>query len=149
MFNFGSKSLAKMQGVHPDLVKVMKLAITKSTQDFSVIEGVRTLGRQKALLAQRATTTLNSKHLPQRDGFGHAMDIAPYPLSWKLPDFYPIVEAVRASAKELGIKVRWGGSWDILNNTSASPGDLISYYSSARKKQGKRPFIDGPHFELV
>lgn len=148
-FKFGNKSLERMKGVHPDLVKVMNLAIQKSSQDFSITEGLRTLAKQKTLLAQRLTTTLNSKHLPQSTGYGHAVDVAPYPVNWDLKSFYPIVEAIRAAAKELGINVKWGGSWDILNNTSASPETLVTNYSRLRKSKGKSPFIDGPHFELA
>lgn len=145
----GKKSLSRLQGVHPDLVKVVQLAITKTTQDFSVIEGVRTIARQRELLANKKTQTLNSKHLPQNDGYGHAVDLAPYPINWNLEKFYPIVDAVRESAKELNVKIRWGGCWEILNTASKSPKELVNEYSRARKKLGRKPFIDGPHFELA
>lgn len=147
-YNFGKSSLAKLQGVHPDLVRVMKLAITKSSQDFSIVECLRTLERQKELLAKKLTQTLKSNHIKQQDGYGHAVDVAPFPLSWNLEKFYPIVEAVRASAKELGVKVRWGGCWKVLNDTTKSPKDLVNEYVAERKKLGKKAFIDGPHFEL-
>ena len=147
-YQFGKSSIQKLQGVHPDLVKVMNLAIQKSSQDFSITEGVRTLERQKELLAKKLTQTLNSNHIKQADGFGHAVDVAPYPLSWDLEKFYPIVEAVRAAAKELGVRVRWGGAWAVLNDTNKSPKDLVNEYSAERRKLGKKAFIDGPHFEL-
>ena len=79
-YQFGKSSIQKLQGVHPDLVKVMLLAIQKSSQDFSITEGVRTLERQKELLAKKLTQTLKSNHIKQEDGFGHAVDVAPYPL---------------------------------------------------------------------
>ena len=148
MAQFGKSSIQKLQGVHPDLVKVMNLAIQKSSQDFSITEGVRTLERQKELLAKKLTQTLKSNHIKQADGFGHAVDVAPYPLSWDLAKFYPIVEAVRTAAKELGVKVRWGGAWAVLNDTLKSPKDLVNEYSAERRKLGKKAFIDGPHFEL-
>lgn len=147
-YQFGKSSIQKLQGVHPDLVKVMNLAIQKSSQDFSITEGVRTLERQKELLAKKLTQTLNSNHIKQADGFGHAVDVAPYPLSWDLEKFYPIVEAVRAAAKELGVRVRWGGAWAVLNDSAKSPKDLVNEYSAERRKLGKKAFIDGPHFEL-
>lgn len=147
-YNFGKSSLAKFQGVHPDLVRVMQLAITKSSQDFSITEGLRTLERQKELLAKKLTQTLKSNHIKQQDGYGHAVDVAPFPLSWDLEKFYPIVEAVRSAAKELGVKVRWGGCWMVLNDTTKSPKDLVNEYVQERKKLGKKAFIDGPHFEL-
>lgn len=143
------RSLSKLQGVHPDLVKVVQLAIQKTTQDFSVTEGLRTLERQKQLFAQKATQTLNSKHLPQSTGYGHAVDLVPYPVDWNLEKFYPIVEAVRDAANELNVKIRWGGCWAVLNDTTANPKDLVNEYSANRRKQGRKPFIDGPHFELA
>lgn len=147
-YQFGKASIQKLQGVHPNLVKVMNLAIQKSSQDFSITEGVRTLERQKELLAKKLTQTLKSNHIKQEDGFGHAVDVAPYPLSWDLEKFYPIVEAVRAAAKELGVKVRWGGAWAVLNDSAKSPKELVNEYSAERRKLGKKAFIDGPHFEL-
>ena len=147
-YQFGKSSIQKLQGVHPDLVKVMNLAIQKSSQDFSITEGVRTLERQKELLAKKLTQTLKSNHIKQEYGFGHAVDVAPYPLSWDLAKFYPIVEAVSAAAKELGVRVRWGGAWAVLNDSAKSPKDLVNEYSAERRKLGKKAFIDGPHFEL-
>ena len=69
-FVLGSKSLARLNGVHPDLVKVVKAAIKLSEVDFTVLEGLRTLTRQKQLFAAGATKTLNSRHLT-----GHAVDL--------------------------------------------------------------------------
>lgn len=147
-FNLGKSSIQKLQGVHPDLVKVVQLAIQKSSQDFSVIEGVRSLERQTTLVAKGLSQTLKSNHLKQTDGFGHAVDLAPYPLEWDLAKFYPIAEAVRSAAKELNVRVRWGGCWEVLNDTTKDMKTLINEYSAKRKSQGKKSFIDGPHFEL-
>lgn len=148
-YKFGNSSKQKLQKVHPDLVKVMNLAIEKSTKDFSIIEGIRTLQRQKQLLQEKKTTTLNSKHLIQPSGFGHAVDVAPYPVDWNLESFYPIAEAVRKAAKELKIKVRWGGAWCILNDTTKPIKELVQDYSAERRSQKRRVFIDAPHFEIV
>lgn len=77
-YTLGKTSLSKLEGVHPSLVKVIKLAIQKTTQDFSVNEGLRSLDRQKRLVAAGASRTLNSKHLKQADGYGHASDLIPW-----------------------------------------------------------------------
>ena len=120
-YTLGKTSLSKLEGVHPSLVKVIKLAIQKTTQDFSVNEGLRSLDRQKRLVAAGASRTLNSKHLKQADGYGHASDLIPWgdfdgngtnEISWSWEHFYPIAEAMRAAAKELNIRVRWGGCWE-------------------------------------
>ena len=113
----GSRSLSKLSGVHPDLVDVVKLAIQISEQDFSVTEGLRTKARQKELLASGKTTTMNSRHLT-----GHAVDLVPYPVSWDWEHFYPIADAMKDAARQLGVELEWGGDW--------------------------KSFPDGPHFQL-
>ena len=106
MYHLGNKSLQKLEGVHPDLVKVVKRAIEITEQDFSVIEGLRSIERQRELVNTGASTTMNSRHLT-----GHAVDIAPYPLSWDWQYFYPIADAMKDAAQELGIDLEWGGDW--------------------------------------
>lgn len=113
----GSKSKKKLKGVHPDLVAVVERAIEISEQDFSVIEGMRSVKRQKQLLADGKSTTMNSRHLT-----GHAVDLAPYPMSWDWKYFYPIADAMKQAAEELDVKIVWGGDW--------------------------KSFPDGPHFQL-
>lgn len=105
-YYLSNRSLSKLEGVHPDLVSVVKRAIELTTQDFSVIEGLRSLSRQKELVAAGKSTTMNSRHLT-----GHAVDIAPYPLSWDWKYFYPIADAMKRAAKELKVDLEWGGDW--------------------------------------
>lgn len=102
----GPKSLEKLKGVHPDLQRVVHRAIDISKTDFSVLEGLRTLERQKTLLAAGKSTTLHSRHIT-----GHAVDIIPFPVSWDWPDYAPIAEAMKKAAKDLGIDLEWGGDW--------------------------------------
>ena len=116
-YNLSNKSLAKLDGVHPDLVAVVKRAIQISEQDFSVGEGLRSFSRQRELVNTGKSTTMNSRHLT-----GHAVDLFPYPLSWDWNYFYPIADAMKQAAKELGVDLEWGGDW--------------------------RSFPDGPHFQL-
>ena len=117
MYKLSNKSLKKMEGVHPDLVAVVKRAIEITEQDFSVTEGLRSVERQKELVATGKSTTMNSRHLT-----GHAVDLVPYPVSWDWEFFYPIADAMKDAAQELGVDLEWGGDW-----TS---------------------FKDGPHFQL-
>jgi peptidoglycan L-alanyl-D-glutamate endopeptidase CwlK len=119
-FSFGKRSLERLKGVHPDLVKVMKRAIGCSTIDFTVLEGVRTLETQKKYYAAGATRTMNSRHLT-----GHAVDIAPIidgKVRWDWPLYHQIAKVVDKAAEEEGVKLTWGGRW--------------------------RTFKDGPHWEL-
>ena len=57
----GARSLARLEGVHPDLVRVVKKAAAMSDMDFTVLEGLRTVERQRQLLANGATKTMNSR----------------------------------------------------------------------------------------
>lgn len=148
-FVFGKRSREKLQGVHPQLVAVAEEALKRSKIDFAITEGVRTLETQKRLVAKGLSQTLNSKHIIQKDGYAHAIDVVPYPVNWSLEKFYPIAEAFREAAKALGVKIRWGGSWDILNNTNKTARELVEQYANARRKAGRKPFIDAVHFEIV
>ena len=67
-------SIAKLRGVHPDLVRVV-LRCAEDWKDagtgFIVTCGMRTLEEQKVLVAKGASKTLRSRHLT-----GHAVDLA-------------------------------------------------------------------------
>lgn len=150
-YRLSNKSLATLKGVHPDLVKVVKLAITKTKADFTVFEGVRTAAQQAVYVRRGASQTMNSKHLIQPSGFGHAVDLVPFVagrLEWSWPHLYLIAEAVRDAANELGVKIRWGGSWSVLNN-EADTKKAVATYVNDRLREGKKAFNDGPHFELI
>lgn len=136
-YKLGSKSKAKLMGVHPELVGVVELAITLTEQDFSVIEGLRSKRRQQQLYYKGATQTMHSRHLT-----GHAVDLAPYPLSWDWPLFYPIADAMIEAAKELDVKLRWGGNWRVR--------DVRNWEGTAKELNEAYPgtFPDGPHFEI-
>lgn len=138
-YALGAKSLAKLEGVHPDLQRVVHRAIQLTTVDFKVIEGVRTLDRQKELYAQGRTKpgpvvtwTLNSRHIVKADGYGYAVDLLPAPYDWKeAGPFNAVYDAMMAAAKELGVPIRSGMDWDRDGN---------------KREKGE---TDSPHFELV
>jgi peptidoglycan L-alanyl-D-glutamate endopeptidase CwlK len=120
-FVFGKSSKARLAGVHPSLVACAEKALSYGEMDFAVVQGVRTKAEQARLYAQgrtapgpKVTWTLNSKHLPQKDGYGHAIDIAPYidgKISWDEKHFYNLAKLMLTAAKELGILLEWGGNW--------------------------------------
>jgi len=145
----GKASLAKLEGVHPDLVKVIKESIKESPVDFSIVYGVRSTAEQKRLYAlgrsvvnpdgksarkplgnivtQKNGTTNKSNHQVKSDGFGHAIDFVPYingSINWNATNEFKVIAAhIMATAKCLGVKLVWGGSW--------------------------RTMVDLPHFELA
>lgn len=118
---FGSRSLKNLVGIHPDMRRVLDRALQDSPLDFSVIEGLRTLERQKQLVASGASQTLNSRHLT-----GHAVDLLPIGPNGKGAFDWPLYDqlgpAIKAAADAEGVAIVWGGNW--------------------------KRFRDGPHFEL-
>lgn len=153
-FKLSSRSLSKLEGVHPDLVSTVKRAIELTKVDFGVTCGVRTVAEQKALVARGASQTMNSKHLPQSSGFSHAVDLIAYVgprISWELNLYDDIADAMSEAANEVGCDMKWGAAWSV-GNIAAYVGtmeDAMNEYIDLRRSQGRRPFIDGPHFELM
>lgn len=138
MYQLGEKSLERLSTVKPALQAVVKRAIELSTVDFRVIEGIRTLERQKYLLKKGATRTLKSKHIT-----GDAVDLAPIingQVSWDWKHFHPIAQAMKQASEELGTPIRWGGNWLPLSATS--PNEKGEFPLS-------KTFPDGPHHELI
>mgnify|MGYP003131467490 FL=1 len=152
-FQLSQRSLDKLEGVHPDLVKVVKLAITYTDVDFGVIYGVRDLATQERLYKSGKSQTMASKHLVQEDGFSHAIDLMAYDgsnPSWDIVDYDNIADAMRKAGKELGVEIIWGAAWHkILTVSPDSAEDLMNEYVDLRRSEGRRPFIDGPHFQLA
>lgn len=119
-YSFSKRSRDRMAGVHPDLLEVMNHAIKISHIDFTVLEGVRSIERQRELYEAGASSTMNSRHLT-----GHAIDIAPLvggKVSWDWPMYHELAEVIKAAAKHRSIPIEWGGDW--------------------------KSFPDGPHWQL-
>lgn len=108
-FKLGPRSLLNLRGVHPDLVRVVKRAISISPLDFTVLEGRRSIARQKELVAKGASKTMKSRHI-----HGFAVDIAPYvggQVRWDWPLYDQLAEVIKTAAKLELVKVEWGGDW--------------------------------------
>ena len=125
-YRLSRTSLSRLEGVHADLIRVVQHAITITDIDFMVLEGLRTVERQRQLVRQGASKTMNSKHLT-----GHAVDLVPFldvdgdgksEVSWHWPHYHRLAPVIKAAAKECGVTLSWGGDW--------------------------RSFKDGPHWEL-
>jgi peptidoglycan L-alanyl-D-glutamate endopeptidase CwlK len=116
----------KLAGVHPDLVRIIRRAAKLTSLDFRVIEGPRTLERQKQLLKIGATKTLNSRHLKAgKLNVSHAVDVVPMvngKVSWDWPLYHKLAPIIKAAAKAESVPLEWGGDW--------------------------RTFKDGPHWQL-
>lgn len=149
----GAKSLSRLEGVHPDLVKVVKRAIELTDQDFTVQEGLRTLATQKDYVRRGVSKTLNSKHLKQPSGFGHAVDLVPWingQPRWEWPPIYKIARAMDDAAQALGVRLTWGGVWDKRMDQYGGSAAAIEAEVQAYCRRHPGPdFIDGPHYQLA
>lgn len=120
MIKFSRKSEERLKGLHPDLVKVVRRAAQISDLDFTVLEGMRTLERQRELVKKGASQTMNSRHLT-----GHAVDLAPLSkgvVTWEWPLYYKLEKIMKQAAKDVKVDIEWGGDW--------------------------KKFKDGPHWQL-
>ena len=120
-YKLSDNSLKRLEGLHPDLVRVVKRAVEITTIDFSVGEGLRSITRQKELYAKGSTTTMNSRHLT-----GHAVDLFALDesgvVTWDWKYYHSLSDAVKQAAKDVGVTIEWGGDWS--------------------------KFKDGPHYQL-
>lgn len=119
-YKLGAQSELLLRGVHPDLVKVVRRAIQITKIDFKVLEGVRSVARQRELVKKGASQTMKSRHIN-----GFAVDIAPFvagQVRWDWPLYFQLAATVKQASKDVGIPVEWGGDW--------------------------RTFKDGPHWQL-
>ncbi len=120
-YQFSQRSLDNLRGVHPDLVACVVACLYRySTVDFVVTEGVRTIEKQERMVRQGRSQTMDSYHLEQKDGFAHAVDLAPWIQgeipwdNWKA--FKDIASAMKMAAKYLDIQITWGGDWETLKD---------------------------------
>ena len=136
----------RLAGVHPDLVRVVRNA-AQGGAVFRVVEGMRTVERQHQLVASGASQTMNSRHMT-----GHAVDLAPLDaegqVSWAWTLFFPLADAFRAASIAEGVPVVWGGAWGQLMADYANAKAGQAAYAARMREQGRKPFLDGPHFEL-
>lgn len=111
MPKFGTRSESNLEGLHPDLLQVMRTAIVATPVDFMVIDGKRTLAEQKELVKKGASWTLKSRHLT-----GKAVDVMAYVNGtgrWEPKLYQQIGEHVLRIAEQLNIPLVWGGSWKV------------------------------------
>jgi peptidoglycan L-alanyl-D-glutamate endopeptidase CwlK len=148
-FKLSLRSIDRLEGVDDKLIEVVTTAIKYTKVDFGVIEGLRTIERQQELVDRGASKTMKSKHLD-----GKAVDLVAYigpRVSWELNLYDDIADAMKQAATELDVAIRWGGAWTTSNicEWQGTMQQAMTNYIDMRRLQNRRPFIDGPHFELV
>jgi len=147
-FQLSSRSLTKLEGVQDELHLVVSKAISITSIDFGVICGIRTKDEQRELVNKGASQTMKSRHIT-----GEAVDLMAYlgsRGSWELNLYDNIADAMKEAAIESDVSIKWGAAWNVpdIRDWSGSMEEAMNYYIDERRSQGRRPFIDGPHFEL-
>ena len=137
----------RLAGVHPDLVRVVRRAAEGGAL-FRVEEGLRTVERQRQLVAKGASQTMNSRHLT-----GHAVDLLPLVEGQPTFDwthYFPMADAVADAARKEGVPLIWGGAWGrtVQDWPQGRAKQAQDAYAAERRAAGRKPFLDGPHFEL-
>jgi peptidoglycan L-alanyl-D-glutamate endopeptidase CwlK len=151
-FRLGATSEKNLVGVHEGLAATVRRAILISEIDFAVHEGVRTLERQKKLVATGASRTLDSYHLT-----GDAVDLVPYVdghLRWEMPLCNEVARAMFEASGQTGVRLIWGRVWD-TELIELFPDELDEeralYVQRYQRIHGPKrfPLDDGPHFQRV
>ena len=150
-FKLSKRSLSKLEGVDERLAAIVRYAIGETTVDFGVIEGLRSIERQRELVKSGASQTMSSKHIP-----GEAVDLMAYVgrparASWELNLYDEIADAMKKGAEAVDVPLRWGCAWHItdIRAWNGTMEEAMNEYIDLRRSQSRRPFLDGPHFELA
>ena len=148
-FKLSERSIRKLEGVEKDLVNVVLEAIKLTKVDFGVTYGLRTLEEQKELYASGRSQTMKSKHLE-----GRAVDLVAYfgsNVSWELNVYDDICDAMAEAARRHTVAIKWGAAWSEgdIRLYEGSAEDAMNAYIDLRRSEGRRPFIDAPHFEMM
>jgi peptidoglycan L-alanyl-D-glutamate endopeptidase CwlK len=154
-FRLGTKSMDELAPVHPKLRACVQLAITYSTVDFRVNQGLRSLADQKKAVASGNSRTMKSKHLKQPDGYVWAVDLVVLHnglVSWEFKLYAEIALAMDKAATELGIAdhIRWGCAWDrVLSDFNGNAPAYLAEAKAYAARHAGSDLLDGPHFEWV
>ena len=148
-FKLSSRSMKKLKGVDEGLVAVVKDAIGITKVDFGVTFGLRTLEEQKKLYESGRSQTMKSKHLD-----GRAVDLVAYfgsDISWELNVYDDICDAMAEAARKNDVAIKWGAAWSEgdIREYAGTAEDAMNAYVDLRRSEGRRPFIDAPHFEMM
>lgn len=126
-YRLSKSSIRNLDGVHPELVDVVKLAIQITKVDFGIPStgGYRTAETQHKLFLDGKSKVdgYDNKSYHQA---GNAVDVYAYvdgKVSWQPEHLSQVACAMLEAAIRLDVNLRWGGLW--------------------------KSFVDMPHFERV
>lgn len=139
-----------LQGVDERLARTINLAVKctakRSRVDFIVISGLRTEAEQRQLVEKGASQTMDSKHRT-----GEAVDLAAKldgEVSWDPVLYFLLAEAMHYAARREDALLVWGACWRIMS-PGFEPHVAVVDYKRQCKSEGREPFLDYGHFELI
>ena len=140
---FSRSSRSRLDTCDPALRRLFTEVVKRS--DCTILEGARSDARQAELFRQGKSkldgVKRRSKHQPGNDGLSRAVDVAPYPIDWRVQRadvatrWLLFAVIVLEAADEIGVSVRWGGDWSCDWDRVSDP-------------RGDQRFNDWPHWEL-
>ena len=108
------RSLDRLEGVHPELISVVKRAAETTTVPFIITSGVRTAAQQNALY-KRGASKLDGYNRKSRHQQGCAFDVAVTDdhgnVTWDWPPYTALSKVIKQAARDLGVPIEWGGDW--------------------------------------
>lgn len=135
-YKFSQASEELLKHLVPDMVRVVRRAMSFQVMDLTVLETLRDEDRQKMLVAAGSSQKADSLHLANGDGLAEAVDLLPYPYNvngvdvWQDKQRFAVLAGIMFAAAALeNVPIRWGGDWDGDGNNADSK------------------FHDMPHFE--
>lgn len=149
-FRLSQRSITRLAGVDTRLVQCVHRAIQITTVDFAVVDGLRTPEKQMEYFHKGVSQiAVGGTHVE-----GKAVDLMAYVGtrgSWELNLYDEIADAMKQAATELNVPLRWGAAWNVpdIRKWQGNMESAMNHYIDERRKQGKRPFIDAPHFEIA
>ena len=71
--------------------------------------------------------------------------------SWELNLYDDVADAMKRAAEVCDVGIRWGCAWHIydIRKWDGTMEEAMNAYIDLRRSEGRRPFLDGPHFELA
>lgn len=130
MPKFSAASEKELATIHPDLQRVFRRAILNAPIDFRIGQGVRDRKQQLKNVANGASQTMNSRHLPGGGSkpvtkdpellkLGFAGDIIALvggKVSWHYNHYTILAAHIKKAATVEGVPIIWGGDWKTLKD---------------------------------
>ena len=134
---WGTRSKIELSTVRRNLKRVMDHALSTGIIDMSAIQGRRPKNEQNKYFNEGRSKVKwpNSKHnVANLTDLASGIDVAPNVngISWNKLHCCVMAGVILSSAHFLGVKIRWGGNWDM-----------------DREPITDQDFQDLVHFELV